>query len=51
MRRLTKRNFAVAAFIVIGGIVGAGSSYPATLVGAVGAATGIEGLGDRWRDL
>ena len=44
MRRLTKRNFAVAAFIVIGGIVGAGSSYAATLVGAVGAATGIEGL-------
>jgi hypothetical protein len=44
MRRLKKKNLTVAAFIVIGGIVSAGSSYAATLTGTASAATGIDGL-------
>jgi hypothetical protein len=42
MRRL--KNLTVAAFIVIGGIVGAGSSYATTFVGSLSDATGLDGL-------
>lgn len=44
MRRLKKWNLTVAASIVIGGIVGAGSAYATTLTGTTSAATGIDGL-------
>jgi len=44
MERLKIQNLTFAAFIIIGGMVGTGSSYGATLEGTIFDATGIDGL-------
>jgi hypothetical protein len=44
MWRLNIKNFAVAVSLIVGGLLGSGSSYAMSVVGPLDDATGIDGL-------